>query len=295
MLITIFCEIDDFCKQFEKNLKYKLLANGTGKRDRKSNLRASEVMTICVFYHESGYKTFKDYYEKHVLISMSNDFHNLVSYNRFIELKQKAAFPLMLFFAHSNVVKNCTGISFIDSFSLEVCHIRRTYSHKIFKHIAKKGKTSVGWFYGFKLHVVINHRGEILAAYITPGNVSDCSEGVILKLTKKIFGKLFGDKGYIVNKDLFEKLLFNGVHLITKLRKNMKNKLMPLEDKLLLKKRGLIESVGHVLKECLSLEHARHRSMIGFFCHIFTTLISYSFREEKPSINVNFVQNLITC
>jgi len=295
MLVTILCEVDDFCKQYEKNLNIKLLSDGEGKRDRKSNLQACEVMTICIYYHESGYKTFKDYYEKHVKVNLCNDFHNLVSYSRFIELRQKVAFPLMLFSISITAAKKCTGVSIVDSFSLEVCHILRAYSHKVFKKIAKKGKTSVGWFYGLKLHVVISHQGEILAAYLTPGNISDCNEKLLLKLTRKLFGKLFGDKGYIVNKDLFEKLLLNGIHLITKLRKNMKNKLMDIEDKLLLKKRGLIESVGNVLKERLSLEHARHRSITGFLCHIFSTIICYDFRPEKPSINIDFARKLIAC
>lgn len=178
----------------------------------------------------------------------------------------------------------CTGISFIDSFSLEVCHQRRIHSHKVFKNIAQRGKTSVGWFYGFKLHIIINHIGEIIAFYITPGNVSDNNETVLTKLTEKLFGKLCGDTGYIVNAKTFEKLYLKAVHLITKLRKNMKNKLMLLEDKIGLKKRGVIESVGAILKEDLSLEHSRHRSIFGFISHIISTLVAYAFRDKKPQI-----------
>ena len=100
----------------------------------------------------------------------------------------------------------CTGVSFIDSFSLNVCHNRRIYSHKVFKGIAQRGKTSVGWFYGFKLHIIINHGGEIISFYITSGNVADNNEKVLKKLTQKLFGKLYGDKGYIVRPEIFEKL-----------------------------------------------------------------------------------------
>lgn len=282
-LVEIFYEIDEFCKQFEQIAKINLLTSGLEKRKRAFNLSLSEVVTIAVYYHESGYKTFKDYYEKHVLKHMSNDFHNLVSYNRFLELR-KHAMPALVAFTQLNMLKNCTGISFIDSFPLKACHIRRAYSHKVLKGLAKKGKTSVGWFYGLKLHLIMNHRGEIISFFITAGNVADNNEGILLRLTKGIIGKLFGDRGYIVKQELFKKLYLNGVQLITKIRKNMKNKLMEMTDKLLLRKRGVIESLGGILKESLSLEHTRHRSAIGFVCHIASTLIAYNFRDKKPSI-----------
>lgn len=287
MLVEIFYEIDEFCKQYEKQFEKRLLTDGSGKRNRKFSLTASEVMTIIVYYHQSGYKTFKDYYEKHVLRYMTNDFKHLVSYNRFVELRQKVIFPLLMF-SQLNVVRSCTGISIIDSFALKVCHAKRISSHKVFSGFAQRGKTSVGWFYGFKLHIIINHIGEIIAFYLTPGNVADNNETVLIRVTKALFGKLFGDRGYLVNEELFKKLYSNGVHLITKIRKSMKNKLMPLEDKILLRKRGVIESVGGILKESLSLEHSRHRSILGFFCHIISTLIAYNFRENKPSIASNF-------
>ncbi len=285
-LTKIFYEIDEFCKRFEKQFERRLLTNGEGKRNRAFQLTLSEIMTIMVFYHESGYKTFKDFYEKHVLVYMKADFNPLVSYNRFLELRQNAFIPLLMFL-QLNALSRCTGISFIDSFPLKACHVKRSYFHKTFKGLAQKGKTSVGWFYGFKLHVIINHIGEIIAFCITPGSVSDNNESVLIKLTKKIFGKLFGDRGYLINEQLFTKLYSNGVHLITKIRKNMKNKLMPLQDKLLLRKRGIIESVGSILKGSESLEHTRHRSLSGFFAHVIATLVAYNFREKKPSILSN--------
>jgi len=285
-LIEIFCEIDDFCKQFEKEFDKNLLTDGFGKRNRIISLNLSEIMTICIYYHSTGYKTFKDYYEKHVKIYMTSEFHNLVSYNRMLELRKKAFLPLVIFLQLKGL-NACSGVSYIDSFSLNVSHNRRIYSHKVFKGLAQRGKTSVGWFYGFKVHIIINHRGEITSFYITPGNVSDNNEKVLIKLTKNLFGKLFGDRGYIVNQKLFEKLYINGIHLVTKIRKNMKNILMPLSDKLGLRKRGTIESVGGILKEGLSLEHSRHRSVLGFFIHVISTLIAYQFRPNKPSIMGN--------
>ena len=129
--------------------------------------------------------------------------------------------------------------------------------------------------------------------FITPGNVADNNEEVLMNITKDLFGKMFGDKGYIVNKDIFEKLYFKGIQIITKIRKNMKNKLMQLEDKLMLKHRGLIETVIGVLKESFSMEHSRHRSVWGFFSHIFSTLAAYSFKEKKPSIKRKSVEKIV--
>lgn len=284
LLVKIFCEIDDFSKQFHEQFKKNFLTDGKELRNRSFIMTSSEIMTIAIYFHFSGYKTFKDYYEKSVLIHLNSEFPNLVSYNRFLELRKNITIPLAIFAQLQAQLAECTGVSFIDSFSLKVSHQRRIYSHKVFKGIAQRGKTSVGWFYGFKLHVVINHFGEIISFYITPGNVSDNNEKVLNKLTQKLFGKLYGDKGYILRAEIFEKLYLKGVHLVTKLRKNMKNKLILLEDKIGLKKRGVIESVGAILKEDLSLEHSRHRSVFGFMTHVVSTLVAYSFRDKKPQI-----------
>jgi len=277
MLETIFCEMDDFCKFLSKNLEINLLEN-KNKAGRKPKLNWSEILTIIVYYHHSSFKNFKKYYNEKVKKDLKKAFNELPSYNRFVELMQQAHIPLYLYFKLRGS-GDCTGISIIDSFPLAVCHIKRASSHKVFPG-AKKGKTSVGWFFGFKLHVVINNFGEIIDVCLTPGNVADNNKDVANKLTKNIFGKLVGDKGYIgLFKDLFEK----GIQLIHKIKKNMKNKLMDMFDKFLLKKRGIIESVGNVLKNTFNLEHTRHRSEKNFLTNIFSTLVAYSFKEEKPS------------
>lgn len=141
----------------------------------------------------------------------------------------------------------CTGISFIDSTTLDVCHNRRIHSHKVFKRIAERGKSSTGWFFGFKLQLVINDKGEILSFYLTSGNVDDRDLKTIKTLAKDLFGKLFGDKGYLSQK--VSKILYSqGVLLIAKLEKNMKNKLMLMEDKILLRKTATIETINYHLK-----------------------------------------------
>ena len=179
----------------------------------------------------------------------------------------------------------CTGISYIDSTPLRSCHIKREKQHKVFKGIAQKGQCSLGWFYGFKLHIIINDRGEILDFIITPGNVNDRKPLNDMNLHKRIFGKLYGDKGYI-SKDLFEKLFVDGVHLITKIKKNMKNSLMLLQDKIALRKRALIETVNDELKNICQIEHTRHRSFENFTTNLLSVLIAYSFFDKKPSINL---------
>ncbi len=175
-----------------------------------------------------------------------------------------------------------TGISYIDATSIAVCHPKRTSRNKVFKGLAKIGKTTYWWFFGFKLHMVINEKGEIQGVTLTKGNVDDRKP--VPNLTEKLIGLLFGDKGYI-KKELFEKLFDRGLKLVTKVKKGMKNTLMLLEEKIFLRKRSIIETVFGYLKNRLELEHSRHRSPINFLVRIFSTLVSYSMKPKKPCIS----------
>ena len=289
-LTTIFCEIDDFCNDFFKQTRFFPSGKPT-KRIRSCKLQASEIMTIILYYHSSGYSNFKDYYQKHVVIVMRNEFKTLVSYNRFVELKKAILGPLLVFLTTKKLSK-CDGYSIIDSSKLEACHIRRASSHKTLSSIAKKGKTSTGWFYGLKVHIVTNYRGEIMSFCVTSGNVSDNNKDVLVKLTKNVFGLLFGDKGYIVNQALFRQLYDNQVKIVTKIRKNMKNKFLSITEKLLLRKRAIIESVIDILKNTLNIQHTRHRSIWGFFVNLIAGLTAYQMRDKKPSIA--FADQLLT-
>jgi hypothetical protein len=213
---------------------------------------------------------------------MLKDFPDPVSYNRFIELKSCALLPLLLYTQGFRRGKP-TGIGFIDSTSLKVCHNRRIYSHKVFKMYAARGKNSMGWFYGFKLHLVINDRGDICSFYLTQGNVDDRNIDVINHLCRELWGKLFGDRGYI-SKALFEHLYQQNIQLITRLRKNMKNVLMDVYDKILLRKRAVIETVIDYLKNIYEVEHSRHRSIANFLINLLAAITAYSFLPQKPSI-----------
>ena len=130
------------------------------------------------------------------------EFPGLVSYNRFVEFIPSVLVPLCTYF-QQRCLGDCSGVSFINSTSLEVCLNQRIGSHKVFAGLAERGKTSTGWFFGFKLHLVINDRGELLSVLLTPGNVDDRKP--VPKLVRKLFGKVFGDKGYI-SKPLYELL-----------------------------------------------------------------------------------------
>ncbi|MDO5666122.1 MAG: IS982 family transposase [Bacteroidia bacterium] len=282
----IFFIIDEFFKEFDTIIREHSLENpGTKKRNRKFTMSESEVMTILLLFHFGAFKNLKSFYVFYVQRHMQKDFPATVSYNRFVELQRRVCIPLAVFVKMMCLGK-CTGISFIDSTPLRSCHIKREKQHKTFKGIAAKGQCSIGWFYGFKLHLIINDKGEILDFILTPGNVDDREPLKSMDLHKRIFGKLFGDKGYI-SKDLFEQLFVDGVHLITKLRKNMKNALMLLQDRIMLRKRALIESVNDELKNMCQIEHTRHRSFDNFVINILSALAAYSFFPKKPSINTN--------
>ena len=282
----IFFIIDEFDKNFEKIVSDHSLVQNTDlkQRNRKSTLSDSEVMTILILFHSGHYRDLKHYYINHVKKHMKSEFPQTVSYNRFVELQKKVVVKLAIFLKMFCLGK-CTGISYIDSTPIRVCHIKREKQHKVFKGFAQKGQCSLGWFYGFKLHLIINDKGEILDFIITPGNIDNRKPLSDMNLHKRIFGKLFGDKGYI-SKDLFEQLFIDGVHLITKIKKNMKNSLMLLQDKIALRKRALIETVNDELKNICQVEHTRHRSFDNFVTNLLSGLIAYSFFDKKPSINL---------
>lgn len=277
-LVELFCDVDDFCQKFIPDWEQQQLESGERRRRRCGQLSLSEIMTILIYFHQSNYRCFKHYYLLKIR-ELHTAFPKLVSYARFVRLMPNALIPLCVYLMGRRGQQ--TGISFVDATSIVVCHNRRIHSHKVFKSIAKRGKTSTGWFYGFKLHLIINDRGELLAFQITPANTDDRQP--VRKMAQGLTGKLFGDKGYI-SKALFETLMAQGLQLITKIRKNMKNSLMPLEDKILLRKRALIETVNDQLKNISQIEHTRHRSIANFMVNIICALIAYTWQPKKPSI-----------
>ena len=283
-ITAIFVKVDDFCNEFEHEYKKQALAPDASvkKRNRKATLCDSEIITILIAFHGGQFRNFKHFYLHFVCSELDDLFPAVVSYNRFIELSHRSALPFM-FFLHHCCRGECTGISFIDSTVLRVCHKKRIKRNKVFKDVAKVGKSTMGWFFGFKLHLIINDKGEILSFYLTQGNVDDRNIKAITKMTEELFGKLFGDKGYI-SKALSDILFGNGIQLITAVKRNMKEKALSNEEKILLRKRSVIETVNDELKNICQVEHTRHRSISGFLLNIISAIAAYSFFPKKPSI-----------
>jgi len=284
-IVALFYDLDKFAMTFEPLWKRRLLSDGKPRRNRQSRMCLSEIMTLLVLFHASNYRTFKHFYLQHVRLHLRSEFPRLLSYNRFVERIPQALGALACYL--KTRMASCGGISFIDSTALRVCHNRRISSHRVMADLARRGKTSTGWFYGFKLHLIVNDRGELLNVCFTPGNVDDRKP--VEALTQKLFGKLFGDKGYI-SLELFERRFVQGVQLITRLKSNMKNCLMPLMDKLLLRKRAIIETIIDQLKNISQIEHSRHRSVGNYFADIIAGLIAYTYRDKLPSLNLQPAQ-----
>ena len=248
---------DEFCKFFDWMMARYTLKN-TGKRPyhRESTLSKSEIMLIIILFHDSGYRCFKHFYLDNVCKHLRHLFPKVVSYNRFV-----------------------------DSTPIRVCRNQRIHIHRTFKGIAQRGKCSMGWFFGFKLHLICNEKGELLNFMITPGDIDDREPLKYNAFVEFLYGKLVGDKGYI-GKELFQRLFVNGIQLITKLKSNMKGALMSVSDKLLLRKRAIIETVNDELKNIAQIEHSRHRCFDNFIVNILGAIAAYCMFPKKPCINV---------
>ena len=243
-------------------------------------------MFIMALFHVSEFKHFKAFYIYGVAHKHRDCFAELPSYPRFVALMPRLLLPFSLLI-HALRGEE-TGIYFADSSKLAVCHNRRISRHRVFRGLAARGKTTMGWFFGFKLHIIANHRAEIMAVKITPGNVDDRKP--IKALATGLTGKLYADKGYI-SKPLFADLWQDGLQLITGIRKTMRNYLMPLADKLMLRARFILETVLDVLKQAQGLEHSRHRSPVNAFVHILSCIVAYGLKPIKPKIKRNIRLN----
>jgi hypothetical protein len=281
-IVEIFCDIDDFCKDWFQENSLHLLPSPNRKRQRSCKMSASEIMALVILFHLSHYRTFKDYYRDCVQQNMKVYFPNLVSYNRFTEIMSSVLIPLTAYL-YSRLGEK-TGLYYVDSTPLEVCHNKRIYRHKTFEGIAERGKTSMGWFFGFKLHAVINHKGELVSFCITKGNVDD--RVPLEQLFKNLEGIAAGDKGYL-SKQKSQNLLKKGLRLITRVRKNMKEKTMTYFEKFFLNHRGIVETVIDQLKTICHIDHSRHRKPDNFVINLLAGLMAYLLRPRKPSLKLH--------
>ena len=288
-ITELYCAIDEFCKCFEAENAGKMLAgeDGVKRRRRKASMADSEIMTILLYFHFGSFRNFKHYYMLFIKGTLKSCFPTAVSYNRFVELESRVFFPLM-FFLNLRAFGRCTGITFVDSTMIPVCHNLRRYANKVFKDIATDGKGTMGWCHGFKLHLACNDRGEIISFVLTGANVSDKDPKVFEVLAKRLYGKLFADKGYISQK-LFEFLFEDGIQLVTGIRVNMKNRLMSFYDKMMLRKRYIIETINDLLKNTAQIVHSRHRSVNNFIMNLISALGAYCFFDNKPKALTGYV------
>jgi hypothetical protein len=270
-VVEIFCEIDDFCQAYFLHTNQRILPNPNRQRQRSCRLHISEIMTLVILFHLSHYRTFKDYYQDCVLKELRLYFPQVVSYNRFLELMQIAILPLSAYLKAKAGEK--TGLYYVDASALPVCYNKRINRNKVFKDLASMGKTTMGWFYGWKLHLVINNKGELMSFCITPGHVDDRKP--LEKLFRSLKGLAFGDRGYISKKKA-QALLENGLCLMTKLKKNMKPRALSALQTFFLAKRGIIETVIDQLKALCYIQHTRHRSPTNFLANLLSGLAAYT-------------------
>ena len=283
-ITTVYYLVDNFCTIYKEWERSKLLPSNRV-RQRAGILNLAELMTIILYFYLSPCRDFKNYY-LYFLQSKYKSHFQFVSYSRIVQLWSSLIIPITILL--QQLTGEESGIYFIDSTKLQICHNKRTNSNRVFGRLAKIGKSSYGWFMGYKLHLLINHKGSIMAIKITKGNKSDVS--CVSQLVKGLTGSTYGDKGYI-SKNLAEDLKSKGMRLITGIRKDMKNYLLEMSDKILLRKRSLIESVFNVLKNRMGLEHTRHRSPVNFLVHIIACVASYAISKLS---NIPLVSSRIT-
>jgi hypothetical protein len=242
----------------------------------------SEMMSILIFYHHSGMKCFKYYYEQIITKLLSSYWKKPYAYEAFVAQIPRVNLLLFAFLSACRLTIT-TEANYIDSTKLVVAHNRRKQKNKTFKGLARTGKSSTGWFFGFKLHAVINQQGQLVVFRITPANVADNNQNLLTRLTERLKGFLYGDKGYLTK--LADKFQQRGLTLITKYRKTMGLQALSDKENYYMRHRGLVETVFDCLKNLCNMDHTRHRSPLNFFVNIWSALIAYTFFDLFPAIS----------
>lgn len=279
ILIAIYYFTDTFIKGLISNIKH-ALEKPSRKRPptKKRKLSAAEVVSLCMFRFYTGHKTWKEFY-RHLTTYHKKDFPLLPSYGNFIEAVNQLSFlGMILLESFMEVFRNIPGvnkITFVDSTALRVCGNKRIFTHEVCKGIANRGMSSMGWFYGFKLHIICNELMQILDYRITSGNTDD-RDGLAM-IWNHIFGIIVADAGYL-GKNWQEEARKCGKHLFAAVRANMK-KLMTQAQHQLLKMRQCVETVFSVLKHRMGLETSLPRSPLGHFSHYIWCITSYQFKK----------------
>jgi len=286
-LTQIFIDCDDFMKDFQPWFVHHGIG---GAASPVSKLSGSEIITICIAYHFSRYDCFKSFYRQMVEKQLKPYFPDIPSYPRFVSLRKHCLLEMSLFLV-SRMSLPGQQANFIDSKQLPSCHIKREKNHKTMKGLASKGKTSTGWFFGLKLHLVINQYAQLCNFMLTGGRVSDNNGKALKTLFKRLKGLFFGDKGYLTK--LKGWLSERGVYLVTKARKNMRHRKLALSEKHYLRHRGIIETVFGLLCFQADIDHARHRSQKGMVMNLFSGLLAYTYFDALPRLKMYAPTNQI--
>ena len=272
----IMNELKDFYKVYLPFKDHYLLEKKENSRNKKTKISNIKILAIMIMYHLSGSSNFKFFYKFYI----SRIFRKLPEYSWFMRLRERAFIDLMCFLHYKCV---STGkCFFIDSSPIKVCHNKRIKKHKTFKGLAERGYHSMGWFYGFKIHIIINEKGDLVKFVFTKGNVSDVTE---LKMAEGLTGLLVGDKGYI-SQYWTQYLEKQGLKLVTKSRKNMKPIKLTNKEKAFLGKRNIVETVFSQLKNW-GLVNTKIRSYFGWILNALSTLATYVIRPFKPYVRIS--------
>lgn len=289
-------EIFDACQNFLAHLDaYYPALVGKKSAGRRPKLSREEAMALLIFFHYSGFRCFKRFYTSTAQTGwLYSWFPNAPSYPQFVQRMPQLNLYLWLMAQAGCRPADEAEACYIDAKPLPVCHIRREHNNKTFKGLARKGKSSMGWFFGFKLHALIDNTGGLVNFCLTRGNVADNNAGVLRQLLQGVQGKVYGDKGYLAK--IAQELENQGIQLITKLRKNMKRKRPLQEDeRFFLRQRGLIESCFNLMTSILHLEHTRHRSPLNFLANTLSGLCAWHFYGDTPRVDFTPTPKIENC
>ena len=275
-LTELYGLIDDFYKAFEAQLKAHLLADGKRHRSHQGRLSLPELMTLVVLFHPIGYRQFKRFYLNPVCGYLRAEFPRLPTYQRCVERMPRGRVAWAAWV--DPLTGKCSGVSMADP-PLAVCDHLRIARPRVFRGMAARGKSSTGWFFGFKWHRVIHHRGELLCVSLTPCKVDDRQP--LRQFAQRLFGKRYADKGYIA-KWLTDFLKNAGIEWVTQIKKNMKPVLRDPFDQAMLRQRSLVETVIDELKNLYQVAHSRPRSPFNFAVNLLAGLVAYGLMPNKP-------------
>jgi hypothetical protein len=288
-LLELFAMAMIFGKTILPDSEEQQLQSGQRQR-RRGQLWLTEIMTHVIHFHQVRFRDFKIYYLDYVQQYLSSEFPHLVSYNRFVELMAAALVRLSAYL--QSCYGACTGIAFIDSTTLAVCDNRGIGQHRVLRHLAQHGKNSMGWFYGFKLHLGVNKRGKLLSRRLSRGNIDDRT--LVPKLVHRLFDCLYSDKGYLSQAQVKQLFETHCLYSVTKVRHNMKNPLLPLSDRLMCK-RAPLEILADPLKSISRIEHIHYHIFTNFYVNLLAGLIAYCHKPKKPTLYLDLyhLENVI--